>query len=652
MSKIKLYKNSPLNKIGQGINDRLAYNAISKSNTDLDYTKEALFDLGVSLSQMDFGKEKEPTAAVESASEKDFAQSLLDNTADPMAVNTDLSGDYFGRFLTKEQLEIPDLVSNSKKPLKTQEVVQKVLPPVLEEAINEKGEVVLVPKEVYYDNGIDSGSRMLGGSAVIQNVDLRKQQQFDFSRGFPRLNPEIRANLENLKYNVDVNGDSPLRRMAHSYSSPFLKTDKTSDDQNVDFRYMKRLQASKFSKLGGASAEGYNAVIDAQNYKAAVKADYDKELGEQMGDLVVGLDEVNPNYNKDMQALLAQKKTELAAAWGDYNKGNITKLEYENSKSSLMGDVNNIAIGQNNLKAVRADFIENKGLYDLDASKPQMLSFYNTLEQNPDSFTIKNIGGVDYYSGKTLQGDKVEIAVSKIANGTAGFKLVKTYDANKAINGAIKAINNVTKEGKTDLGVGTMTLDPNNPEEAEELRKIGVANILKSIGSNEADLRSLFAQKNFGDYNIFQSMLGSPENKAENIEGMRQQLAQEIYNEDVLPLYSQKTQTKRFKTINPPKASTSTQERVRQANITRLNQLGKITPDNIMDFDAEIDQSKYTLRSDGSGGYVVADKKGNQLASFDFSDQSKVKSTMLNFMKSGGGFNAAEYISNFTNKPN
>ncbi len=163
---------------------------------------------------------------------------------------------------------------------------------------------------------------------------------------------------------------------------------------------MKRATIPEYAqRLGGAAAAGYNLVVDKYNYDQAVKKDYETELDDEMGDLNIEADTINENTRKAYLELAMGKKQKLNSLFQDYANNKISKLDFENGKLNLISELNTVATAQTNLTKLREEYLKNKGTYHIDASKKEMVDFYNTLGKNPESFTMKTIDGIDYFVG-------------------------------------------------------------------------------------------------------------------------------------------------------------------------------------------------------------------------------------------------------------
>lgn len=439
--------------------------------------------------------------------------------------------------------------------------------------------------------------------------------------------PQVLQILQNLRYKQPSSVDSPLFRAAHIASSPFVKTD------DVDYRMMKRATIPEYAqRLGGAAAAGYNIVVDKYNYEQAVKKDYEEELDDEMGDLNIEADTINENTRKDYLELAMGKKQKLNSLFQAYSKNEISKLDFENGKAALVSELNAVANAQSNLTKIRAEYLENKGTYHIDASKPEIVDFYNTLEKNPESFSMKTIDGIDYFIGQTNSGKEVKVPTSKIANGTAGFRLVEKVSVAPVVSGAVKAVGSYNEEGMTDYGFGVKSASP------EKAKEIGVANIKSQLSLDENRLRSIMATIYGVNHSTYKNFIGN--DPTANKEEMLNDAAEHLYETQVKPQFFPTQKTTR---IDPSKVAFggktqrgSVAERNRAANIARLQKIGNITPGNFNSVESEIDLTKYSLVEE-DGTYYVTDKKGNVLTQLNLSNQNETKSKLLNFMKGGGG---------------
>ena len=679
----KNIKNSPLLSLGQGIHELLRYESIAAAGRPRNLTGEAIVQLGTLFSQMDLpGEEAEGKKEVEEKKPEDNKINVtpIDYVATLPEVGTKLP---------------PKKVYQDPKDKKDSVGGKVIMPntgiggtqfyPGQEQTYPEgprmKDDAYLYAEDSEYNQGALVDYKPFNFFSDFYNPqhvgsgDITKMQSKDAQYGpgigkrlstspFQRLetdHPDVFEHLQGLRYNTKVMGDSPLRRMSHALASPFLQTDQGPNLEKVDFRYMKRAVMPEYAKgsLGSAAAEGYNLAIDRFNYKQAVKKDYDNELTDQMGELEVGLDKTNPNYKKDLLELVSNKKSEIAKSFADYTSGKITKLEYENAKDAVKADINSIAQASGALRKITTEFVNDKGTHDLSASKPEIASFYNTLEKNPDAFTVKSINGVDHYVGTTLQGNTVKIPVSKIANGMAGFRLVPKYDYSKASNAALKAMQNIDVEAKTGFGFGRTNLSPDDPN----LKSVAIAELMNSIGSDESRLRSVMANKFGYDYDKFEQMLG--DDKEANMQEMLRDAAEEIYKEDIVPRYFPKSKTivrdpsKIGIAPKPPKSTAG--ERQRAEIQKRFQNLPNPTSKNIKTFTKELQPGKSVGQGD-EGNWYVFNVKGEAISEpIDFSNPNIAKAQLARHADTAGfefknedtSFSGKEFLDNYyKNKSN
>ena len=665
--------------LGQGINDLLKYGSIAKAGQPQSLTGDALIELGALFTQMDFdfGEEEK---------EEDKSDIFIEHggTLDPNSVEY-----YDLNDTAEEDLASIPLYAPPKKPVGPAGRGKKVVTEQPKEVIKEedaKDDLVINPY-LGDDNtrpktliGAEGGGRLVQDredlkhrleyekirkeidpnkvnknvNSILDQINQNKQEEELFGtnrnlknarrnvtplnkfrlkdennplKRFKEEHPHVLQILKDLRYKQPSTVDSPLFRAAHIASSPFVKTD------DVDYRMMKRAAIPGYAqRLGGAAAAGYNIVVDKYNYEQAVKKDYEEELDDEMGDLNIDADTINENTRKDYLELAMGKKQKLNSLFQAYSKNEISKLDFENGKAALVSELNAVATAQSNLTKIRAEYLENKGTYHIDASKPEMVDFYNTLEKNPESFSMKTIDGIDYFIGQTNSKKEVKVPTSKIANGTAGFRLVEKVSVTPVVSSAVKAVGSYSEEGMTNYGFGTKSASP------EKAKEIGVANIKSQLSQDENRLRSIMATIYGVNHSTYKNFIG--DDPTANKEEMLNDAAEHLYETQVKPQFFPTQKTTR---IDPSKVGFggktqkgSVAERNRAANIARLQKIGNITPGNFNNVESEIDLTKYSL-VEQEGAYYVTDKKGNVLTTLDLSNQQDTKSKLLNFMKGGGG---------------
>ena len=242
--------------------------------------------------------------------------------------------------------------------------------------------------------------------------------------------------------------------------------------------------------------------------------------------------------------------------------------------------------------------------------------------KNPDAFTVKNINGVDTYVGKTLQGKDVSIPISMIANGASRMQLVPQYDVNKAVNQGLKVMKAFTVEGKTALGTGNRNLSQDNPEEAAQLREMAVNAISREIGGDETRLRSILAdQRGLGFNEVEQLLNAEGGSRNENLQGLLQQMSEEIYDDKILNQGGYQAESKtRFRAQQPKQSRGSEKERSAAIITSKLDNLGPISPDNISQYRSLLPSDMAIMTLDGE---MFLTKNNKRLAGDINADNAK-----------------------------
>jgi hypothetical protein len=608
--------------------DLLKYGLIASAGQPRSLTGEALIGLGALLSQMDFnlGEDEEVKTEEEERSLTDQLQLQKDlqekSGKDTLAgakvtlgldkpinifeegikdAKSKLKKDYLGRVGLGIGMELPQRISQGVIPMgpTTEENTLFQIPYIT--GYNPKPDNIFIGPENEQQT-LENNSQYISRGAFFNPATLR-------------LKPEVLQILDSARYKNKGKDDTPLHRVAHITKSPYLRTD------NVDYRQMRKATAPGYTgEIGKAAVEGYNLVIDKYNYDQAVKADYEEEVEDQMGSLNVEADFLTDQARQDYLELSMGKKKRLNEAFNSYANGDISKLDYENVKASLVSELQSAAATRTNITNSIKDFIENKGTIDTEASDPEMLDFLMTGEKSPERISIKNIDGIDYVTGTTRGGRDFKIPTSKIANGTAGFRVVKKASLAPVISGALKNINAYTSTVKTDLGFGVST--PN----AKKARDIGIASIRTNLGSNEADLRSIMAQIYGVNHTAYQNFLGS--DPAANKSAMLDDAAEYLYDTQVAEKYFPMTKTTRFTTERT--GGTTAGEREVAQTKANFNKLGTITQGNYQKFLTAVPdfRSKYRTIGPKDGVLQVGDLKGNLLVTIDFSNPEQAKTDL------------------------
>ena len=585
------------------IQDLLQYDQIARAGQPVNLAGEAVVQLGALISQMDFGiEDSEFTKEEQKLIEEQRAEIELRNKSEKA-------------FGGPNELE--------KQGIERVEQLIKTGIPILGYTLDRtttKSKPVIGADNPVNENKFDfldlnpTLPNTTNPSFATGNAKTGTAQS-TLKSPTSRLKPEILEQLEGLRYKYSGKEDTPLRRVVHAAKTPFLQTD------GVDYRQLKRAVIPEYAKgrLGAAAAEGFNLVIDKYNYDQAVKADYEEELDDQMGSLNVKADFVSDEARQNYLELAMGKKTKLAEAFNQLAKGQISKLEYENVKSSLISEIQSAAAARSNLTKLRAEYLDKKGTYDIDASDKEMVDFYNTLEKSPEALSIKSIDGIDYVTGKTRGEQDIKVPVSKIANGTAGFRLVEKANLTPILNGALNAVNKYSRDVKTQFGTGQATASP------EKAKQIGTAFIKAGLQADSNNLRSYMASLGV-DHALYQQFLQADGNITEE---MLNDAAEELYDTRVAELYFPQTKTTRFTTQS--KVPTTQGERTAAEIQKSIDSFSIPTRSNIMsEWSTIIDKRKYKVQEDTEGNYYITDLKNEPIALLDFDKPQEIIDTFAN----------------------
>ena len=609
--------------LGQGINQLLNYKDIAEAGQPQDLTGEALVQLGALFTQMDFDFKKDKNKGKRSLTKKEVENRVrLDkalegktpdllkdlesgkvNFNDNVFINPKRSWDGLLSTLNPRP-EIPPkpIITDPKRDENTLYIGRDVLnlggTGLKDAKITENQESSTPGNEILSEQAIEENKlEEQKGLSQEQLSDVEKRAEEIYAN--PKIPPNVKGStnkrlkddnpikrlqqdhpqilkiLQDLRYKPPSEVDSPLFRAAHVASSPFVKTD------GVDYRYMRRATMPEYAKgsLGSAAAEGYNLVIDKRNYDQAVKKDYETELDDEMGDLNIEADTINEQTRKDYLELSMNKKKKFNSLFQAYANNEISKLDFENGKAALVSELDAVAAAQTNLTKLREEWLKNKGTYHIDASKKEIVDFYNTLEKNPESFTMKTIDGTDYFIGSTRQGKEVRVPTSKIANGTAGFRLVEKASITPVVASALKAVGSYSEEGMTDYGFGKRSASP------EKAKEIGVANIKNALAQDESKLRSFMASIYGVDHETYKNFIG--DDPTANREEMLNDAADHLYETQVKPQFFPTQKTTRIDPSKVPfanKKEAAPDQRARQqteAFVKQYDSLGEITEANV-----------------------------------------------------------------------
>lgn len=626
-------KKSPLQRRGQssgsGLSDWLDYSAIAEAGKPRNLTGEAIVQLGALFTQIfpddliEFGKTPEIKAdAVVPETREDLTKKLTDNIKtgglDP---KTDL-------FAAKEHITLESSHSG------VFEKKRKSDPPSglggdENFSFNTFENIGLNPLGIGIDGNFTSHTPI--GLDLGPTPEQKTSQRQYLSRGGfvpggpPRLKPEVLEILKKLSYTRKGDDDTPLFRVAHVATSPFTKTDTDEAGNKIGYRYMRRAVIPEYAQgsLGTAAADGYNLAIDKYNYNRAVEEDFENLLVEETKGLDIDVDYAGADFQADYLQAVQGIKKDVSNAVIDYAQGKISKIELEAFRTKSKARVQRFAAAGNQLKNLRADYIDKieKGLIDPKASQGEHTDLFNTLYKAPDNLTVKTIDGVDYVVGKTLQNQDIKVAVSKIADGSTGLGVIPKADINSLVATAKASIKAATKEGRTAYGVGAIGA---SLEEAERISK----EIFEAkLRNDETFLRGAVSTLAGIDYDTYEAATEGPEKDAE-LEAMIQDTAQAIFNQGIKPGYTQQTRTTRFRTEGT--GSTTAGERKIAQIKANFDKLGNITENNYKEFLILVPGFEENFESKIKDGRLLIGKGKDLILDIDLSNPILAKQQLAN----------------------
>ena len=618
------------------IYDLLGYQAIARAGQPQSLTGEALIELGRGIAQLDFSDPLADEVLEKTEEEKkepnlsELEKAKPELSAEKIDLNLNTYKPLYQDFKYRDPVKPPP-----PPPPQNQGEIGTLMQPGGSFTKNPNTGMPVEQKGQTYFAPVPGGGGIRLSSTPVRTRSLGEIFRSLFmSSGnntpIDRLSDETLSALEALRYYKGKFKDTPLRRVVHAVSSPVLKTDDLGYDR---LRRLTTPEGVKSGGIAGAFAEGFNLVADKYNYNQAVREQYDKELDDEMGDLNVEATFVDDNARRDFLELSLDKKKRLGDAFNSYARGKMSKTEYENLKLTLESEIKQVAGTVTALTNLKKEFAEQKGTHDILASKPSMLDFYNTLEKNPERISIKNVDGIDYAIGTTIGDGKdpktqkqFKVPTSSIANGTAGFRLVGKEDLNPLLAGAGQAIDQFNKGQeyiRTEYGFGMEKISP------EKAKQVAVDYLKVALVQDKNKLRSYLSQIAGIDYNAYEELIKD----GKVPDQLLTDVASELYDEKMAPLYQQQTQTTRFTTQRQPSRG-SAAERTQKQMLEKYNATGLPTASNILDYSIDVLGGKdFEVREleDGTYGVFKQGKPDQTLSILDLNKPEQVKRILFNY---------------------
>ena len=213
-----------------------------------------------------------------------------------------------------------------------------------------------------------------------------------------------------------------------------------------------------------------------------------------------------------------------------------------------------------------------------------------------------------------------------IANGTAGFRLVKKESLDPIISGAGNAIDQFNKGKeyvKTEYGIGTEGVT------ADKAKEIGINYIKSALVQDKTKARTYMSQigVDFNAYEQFMEQGNLPDDFLTDA-------ATELYEQRIAPFYQQQTQTTRFATQRQPSRGSAV-ERTQKQMLSKYNATGLPTASNILDYSIDVLGGKdFEVRPLEDGTYGVfkqGDTNDNTLSILDLNKPEQVKRILFNY---------------------
>lgn len=624
-------------QISGNIHNFLRYDQIAQAGAPQSLLGEAIYGIGSGIAQMfeDEFKPEKKEIKKEEKGDGETSNLIIDDGAKITTSDTP------GNLVAPGVPNIPTVDNKIDEPKKkTQPTIVKEPEPTSDPEPKKGNRLKYLSQNVYTDEvyklpeGYDPGIKQYTFQDIGQGI---KSFAADFISSFKgeksdsdplkRLKDSGADNktanhilqvLQGFSYPYkNTEYDTPLRRVAHAENSPFLKTDSLKYREMREMTYDPRKRGS----IETAFQEAFNVQVDKYNYSQKVKADFEKEVGDEVGSLVVDVDNIDDTWKKSILDTSQRMKSQLYNDYIDYINGDMDKATYESKKLGYQSEINELSNANAKLAEGDKAFFENKHLIDPDASDSDVLDFFNTRQKAPENIAIKTAeNGVKYYVGKTINGKDFQLPVRQIANGTSGMNLVMKANLAPDIT---KIVGSMKKIQEQEILKGGYAM-ANIPADDQRMQGFAKSQLM-AVLNDENVLRS--AASTYGGLNS--DAYATTIQDSDDREALKSDLVDQIYNEVVVPQYvPERKQT--VGTTRSRGGGMTAAERTRRMLQNQIGSLPAPTEANFNQYQSFIDPKyDFTIKD----GNLLIGLKGKKKATIPFNDPY-FKSNFSKFAKS------------------
>ena len=246
-----------------------------------------------------------------------------------------------------------------------------------------------------------------------------------------------------------------------------------------------------------AQRESQRVEREGKEYRNSVRERRQKEADETYGKLKVE-SSGQANFDADTKNMAMEWKKEANDLLIKKRNGEISPEDFSQRMSQLSGNADNFNQAAGVLKETLATYREKKDQVS-EATPTHILDALDTMDKNPNAFTVKNINGEPTYVGTTTGGKEVEIPIASIVEGDGRWRFSEKIDTTAERDTIVKDLDKFKQQIVTSTGINEETLGWDQLSERASKK-------VEDMLSDESKLRAIAADEYDIDFELFGEM--------------------------------------------------------------------------------------------------------------------------------------------------